>query len=239
MGELEDLAAAISAHPATLANEEWSALGASLKVYRGNATELGKLLTSIATDMAVGFAVMATGPDSPRIVAEVRRLLHNYVASVKSLVDHTRALVEPYPEGESFRVDYEARKAVIIAVPVTAFFNDLRNFILHRQIPEIIRKLSVSGHIDQASSYVAMVGLPVWQLLQWENWGAAARGYIEGAADGVVDLRAALLEHEPLVVQLNSWLFDQYVTLHGDEIDEVNALIRRLNELRAQPPQDH
>src|SRR5205085_2788540 len=121
---------AIRQHAGYLAKRNWDGVSASLSVFMGNAHDLLGLLHQAESDVELAIELIQNvRPDdvARRFQAEVQRRLHNYVASVKSLVDHTRRLMDGY-EGHDVRVEYERRKDELVAQPVAAFFNGLRNY---------------------------------------------------------------------------------------------------------------
>jgi len=60
---------------------------------------------------------------------EIVCLLHNYLASAKTLIDHTRILVEELYKNTDFWAEYEARKKeTFIDSPLAQFVQNLRNY---------------------------------------------------------------------------------------------------------------
>jgi len=68
---------------------------------------------------------------------EIVRLFHNFLASAKALVDHTRILVETlYSVGHPFRAEYDERKnRQFRDSNLSHFVHDLRNYTVHCSIP--------------------------------------------------------------------------------------------------------
>lgn len=83
---------------------------------------------------------------------EVIRLFHNYLASVKSLVDHTRIMVREVHGNKKFSREYELKKQeIFVNSPLSCFVQDLRNYILHKGIPETIAEKKF-GESNEANS---------------------------------------------------------------------------------------
>jgi len=67
---------------------------------------------------------------------EVIRLLHNYVAGAKTLVDHTRNLINKYYSDSPFLKEYKAEvEKRFVTNPLAGFVEDLRNYTLYYQQP--------------------------------------------------------------------------------------------------------
>lgn len=73
---------------------------------------------------------------------EIARRLHNYVASARSLVEHTRIAVrETEPVGTPARAQYDERIRVDFAdSPESRFVQDLRVFLLHIDAATVIAR---------------------------------------------------------------------------------------------------
>lgn len=104
---------------------------------------------------------------------EVGRLIHNYVASVKTLVDISRRYSRKYLS-ENLKVEYNK-------IVYDTFENDLcskiihrlRDFMLHVDFPEITNQINIFTGV---SSYLA---LPPEKLLDWDKWNEIERNYLE------------------------------------------------------------
>lgn len=224
----------IAQHPGTVANVEWEGVAASLGVFAGNARELAELLRSAATDVELAIElVQNVRPDAVRqqFQVELRRRLHNYAASAGSLVDHTRRLVSRYETDTEFRRNYEHQKDAVAAAPVTAFFNDLRNFILHRRLPFLGHRMSFSGPAADDQYFESTVTIGAAGLLEWDGWSAAARDYIRAAPDGEINLLEAMEAHGQIIRGLYGWLLPQFEALHSAEVNAANELVGLYNRL--------
>src|SRR5687768_1473513 len=71
--------------------------------------------------------------DFHQLQLNVLRQFHNYLASAKTLVDHTRRLVEDVYKNTEFLEEYEVKKREQFAgKPLINFVQKLRNYTLHR-----------------------------------------------------------------------------------------------------------
>jgi hypothetical protein len=103
-------------------------------------------------------------------VGEVRRFLHNYLASVKSLVDHSRRIVRDLCGQTAFWSQYQERVQATFMGPVPRFVQDLRNYTLHRDVP-----ISGASIRYEHGKLYGLLKLDVQSLRQWGSWSAAAQ----------------------------------------------------------------
>jgi hypothetical protein len=65
-------------------------------------------------------------------IDEVTRLLHNFLAGAKSLVDHTRVFTDDMYEGHAFKKVYQDKvDRDLKHSPIVCFVQNLRNYVLH------------------------------------------------------------------------------------------------------------
>jgi hypothetical protein len=103
---------------------------------------------------------------------ETLRLIHNFVASVKTLVDISRNYSKKYISSSSITEYKEAVNQKIISSAVANFIFDLRNFILHREMP------TIGNGIDPITGISNCIYLHTPSLLEWKNWSSLSANYI-------------------------------------------------------------
>ena len=103
---------------------------------------------------------------------EALRLIHNFVASVKTLVDISRNYSKKYLK-DLFIGEYKKTINDKIKKSIAAnFIFDLRNFILHREMP------TIGNTIDPMTGISNRVYLHVPKLLEWKKWSSLAQNFI-------------------------------------------------------------
>ncbi|MBN8502469.1 MAG: hypothetical protein J0M19_15180, partial [Sphingomonadales bacterium] len=109
----------------------------SLNIFRTNARELLEALRHVS-DPENGLHLMAISNREAGTQAhrEVNRRVHNFVAASKTLVDHTRTFMKEHYELTPIWAMYksEAHKR-FSENEVAKFVHDLRNYMLHRALP--------------------------------------------------------------------------------------------------------
>jgi len=149
-----------------------------------NALELRKHLATFPHD-ADGVMLFDAFDHSrmDRYLGEALRLTHNLVASVGTVIDQTRRVQRQVWPAENHPI------RVAFARDVGKFNNDgrlrlvrdLRNFFLHRSLPQVIGRLSVVEQVGET----AAVEFSTANLLEWDGWRAAARAHLEAAAEAI------------------------------------------------------
>ena len=75
-------------------------------------------------------------------VRELTRLLHNYLASFATFVDHMRKSLKTF-NNSRFEKEYNREKEKIGIVERTLFLKRLRNFVQHKQLPIVGLRVSL------------------------------------------------------------------------------------------------
>jgi hypothetical protein len=103
---------------------------------------------------------------------EAGRLIHNYVASAKTLVDISRRNRDKYINSETQK-EYDIITKQFKNNPCTLIIQNLRNFILHVDMPTIA---NIVNPLNGKSSSLAL--LPD-KLLKWDKWNKIEKKYFE------------------------------------------------------------
>lgn len=109
------------------------ALSASYKVFKKNYDELVCHLDHLNNPRESLFMYSYEQRENlDRLIDETSRLFHNFLASAKSLVDHTRNIVKRLYSNQEFKKEYDAKLAEDIANnPVQKIVQRLRNYTQH------------------------------------------------------------------------------------------------------------
>lgn len=228
---LRDTTLALRDHPARIAYQKWDALMVVVHAQRANRQWLTEFLDAPKDNEDFATAII-TGHKSgitKVYFMEVFRLLHNYLATVASLIDHSRKLVRGYEDGD-FASQYEQRVREITDAELGPTLKDLRNYLLHNAVPPISLTMALSGD-TQVHDF--SVQLDTEELLRWGKWSSASKTYL-GARQKLV-IRDCVQEYASSIQSLHEWLFAQYSTLHRSEIEDQEKL---QTELRTMLPKN-
>jgi hypothetical protein len=215
-------------HPGYLEYLRLEAFEQSLNaVFLGNLAELVRLL-EYAADLSVGME-LTTGANPQRqreFTAQVAQRLHNYTAATSALVDHSRRLMQDRPDALAAEVD--AKKLALLAYPEVSFIKDLRNYMQHRSLPTILHRAALRELNTGAPRTESEVTLSAEQLLTWDRWSAASKGFLRGLG-GNFALRPVVHTHGYEVFQFNSWLLDLLAEQNRADLAGANELIVERN----------
>lgn len=225
MREIKEIESRMTGSPGWRVVAESEALGRSFRVFTGNARELLRTLAVFGNPEAIALLWdVDRRVEFEAVLGEVDRQLHNYLASVKSLVDHTRSIVDGmYPVGSAFRATYEAEKDRLSSTARARFVQDLRNYTLHRRLPNPIGRLSMER--DQPAR--SRVLLSTAELLEWDGWSAGARGFLQTAGDEI-DLADVIGGYTQEVGAFYQWFGGEQEREHATELADLQAMRQEL-----------
>lgn len=190
----------------------------TFNIFMGNYTELKKAY-ELVENPKVGFDLMTKYRHTAGIQAhmEVMRLFHNFLASAKSLVDHTRAFVDEHYINSSFKQSYDQKiQADFAKDPLVKFVQDLRNYMLHRGLPNGSMTIQIKK-IDgtNAQDLSTTVSINRDKLLEWSKWTQLSRTYLESSDE---DLKISKIgnDYGQKVLAFYEW-FDKRLEKHHEQ----------------------
>jgi hypothetical protein len=189
------------------------------RVFLGNDAEL-RLLLARTSEMEVALRLWSieNRPAFEAFLDEVGRLLHNYLAAVGSLRDHTRDLWRKYlPDDKTYG---EKVKVTFIESGFCVFVQKLRNYTLHYKLPITQGKLSW----ERGSEITTGVQLNRPDLLKWSDWPAPAKQYLAALPDDGIDLAELVASYTDTVTRFNDWFGETFVERCGDAFARVDHL---------------
>ena len=133
---------------------------------------------------------------------EITRMLHNFVASVSSLIDHTRIFYNEVYEEEKLMPGYDPRITDLFKNDgLCQFIKCLRNYCVHYRTPNII----FSVKVDNTRNVIA--GGPTLErdaLLCYQGWKPVAKAFINASTEPI-DLAAVCSEYHVKVRTFYEW----------------------------------
>lgn len=212
-------------------------LGSNYYVFRRNFLELRRLLISAQSE-ASHDKLWAFGKQDQMftIINELTRLLYNFLASAKTLVDYTRRIIkESYSGSEFFREYIREKNRRFVNNPAAKFIVDLRHYSQHGQLPFTSADYHYS--VDLASNEPQETRTFVLDksvLLKWSRWTSTSKLYLNQSKDDPVVLEV-IDEYYKNVWGFHRWLREQLFELHADELawlDEMHVKITEVNRSR-------
>lgn len=198
----------------------------SLNILYMNATTLVEESEKLSDpDIGIELMFVSNKDAGDQAHREINRHIHNFVAAAKTVVDHTRVMLnERYIETQ---IHQEINKRIIETVgasPVCKFVHDLRNFMVHKGLPnsEMYMQGSNVGP-DGAMHFKTGVRIEVNSLLDFKSWTAPALKYIQQAGD-YVEIDAFTKQYVDEVKALHSWLDIELTQHHAADLAELAEL---------------
>jgi len=153
------------------------------------------------------------------------RHLHNYLASVQTLIDHMRRFIGKETHVE-FKKQYELRLKDLTKSPLSSLIPDLRSYFLHNDIPPIGCVLSAKKGGD-TETYIS---LDCAELLKWDRWKPSSRDYLTKAGSSLKILDV-LRQYQSMTSDFFTWFHTELLRTYKAELDELSELNKRLGAL--------
>ena len=198
-------------------------------VFRRNYEELVALKKEFDHPMNFGELALKTEKGkqiTSDVVIEYTRLLHNFLASAKMLVEVTRRWIKQQFEGTEFWKKYQEEVSSRFANNVQAqFLEDLRDFTLRRILPLAMPELlmqQVSEHELRSSLGIILLKD---HLLEWKKWSELGRMQILMSFEGEVDIQSIVEQYVENATEFTRWLFWQIREQFDNEIEQFNSVL--------------
>lgn len=207
-------------------------LDRTLQILLTNSRELDEQLDFFA-DPHRSFHLWAVDhrSDLTAFLAENARLLHNYLASVKTLVDHTRHEMNGAYKETELLAEYQERVKDLFAVGSPAFIQCLRNYTLHYRLADEFAQL----HHSPGQDFETGVHLDRDRLLEWKNWSAAANTWLAEQPERI-DFRDPLNDYEARVLDFYQWVDKRIRIEHTGELADVEAIQEQIQSVLSDAP---
>lgn len=200
----------------------------SLKVFAVNYGELKKLL-SFHADMPKALPLWdAANQDKLyALQEEVTRLLHNFVASAMSLIDHSRVLYRELYEQKGQFLEYsEEVKKRFTNNSLASFVVCLRQYFQHYKLPSVFSQMRVSR---ESPVFESRLKLSKVDLEEFSGWKSPAKKFLAKQEDSI-DLLSVVNDYYALVVDFYQWFEAHQIEMHREEFEKVNVKRRELAE---------
>lgn len=158
--------------------------------------------------------------------SEIMRLLHNYVASALSLIDHSRIHYRKLYENGIFPEYQQRVDRVFDKDPLANFVKGLRQYFQHYGLPGMY--FQTSWRKDHPT-FIRTIHLRNEELKEFD-WKAKAREYLEAQTTDI-NLTDLIDAYQSKVADFYEWFQLMQEELHATEIakvDEMRAEIKRI-----------
>lgn len=198
----------------------------SLEIFVSNFNEL-KLHLEIHNNPQISLELMSQTNREllHQYQKEITRLLHNYIASTLSLIDHTRKHhTELYGHNNLFP-DYQEKIDTHFKFhPLSNFIKDFRQYIQHVSMPSLSSRL----HWQRgAPDFEISIRISVESLKKFSNWSSKSKEFIK-SLDEDFDLLEVIIEHESHVKEFYEWFINKQQIIHKSDYEKVNQIRNKI-----------
>lgn len=199
--------------PAWELNQRLMLFELSLELFKRNYVQLrDKIDAHLPMDAMSFVRTMQNHAQIREDQIEITRLLHNFVAAVKTLVDHTRRLYEKLYEPAKLMPTYPAEiKTRFATNELAQFVEGLRNYCMHYQLPPIRSKFGM----DVEKGLSSAVCLTRDELLKWSGW-EKGKEYLK-ACPSDIPFPDIMAEYHQKVIEFYEWFVNQQRAIHRKE----------------------
>lgn len=153
---------------------------------------------------------------------EFARHLHNYLSSVKSLVDHTRVLKKKLNLSTEFEHLYEEQRKLFLGTDTVAFIQQLREFTQHYELLPSGIEVQIS---DDGNSEKIILTLSTPGLLEFSNWNAASKRIMQ-AHPKIINIFKLIEEYQTSVNEFYKWFYTEMEQVFKLELTKFDDLGR-------------
>jgi hypothetical protein len=208
----------------------------TLNLFRMNAQELIEITRRVNDpDEAMRLMAVDNKEAGQQTHREVTRRAHNFVAAALTLVEHTRIFMrDNYGDLPIFGHYQSKVDADFAHEPLAKFVKDLRNYMLHKGLPNSEMYLNFESKPDRPEGGSIETGIHIRTapLLEWDRWSLEARTYVESCGE-FVDVRTFAEAYTDRTVAFYSWLQGELDQFHSTDLDELRALEETFSKQQA------
>ena len=169
--------------------------------------------------------------ESEDMLYHLVRLLHNYLAAAKTLVDVTRTLINEWYRKTDFIIEYKEQiKTRFENNKLAGFIEDLRNYALHYSLPITGLRIQLTNDpLTKEQTERVTFFIEKATLQQWLNW-SKGKDYLQKANDEIV-IENLVDNYYQEVLAFHGWMHKRLEEIHGDDLRWLNEMGQRMQEL--------
>lgn len=193
------------------------------------------------------------------IILETRRLLHNYSASVLTLIDHTSNFRKKISDKKIDNI-YEKKVSRLNKHDVVIFMKHFRQYLQHYSLPIVSASFNASFNTDQLGSEMdkllnwltgeikdsegienrymieKKMYLDINELLEWKGWNSRSKDYLDEFGDKV-EIKIFCEEYFHLIESFYDSFYNVVLEECKNEIIELEKFKNYVIEIY--PSQEH
>lgn len=136
---------------------------------------------------------------------EINRMLHNYLASVYTLIEHTRILRNKF-QNDEFEKQFIKKFSRLLNDEIYHLYKNLRTCCQHVDVPPTsigLKFYSLKNLVSQENIF----SIDTESLLEWSNLPDDVIGFIE-EQDKDIDVKETLEDFHFCLMKFNKWIIN-------------------------------
>ena len=163
---------------------------------------------------------------------ELKRLFHNYVLSIFSLIEHTQAFLKEL-NNSKLNNAYKIKLEKLQRNKCVYFVKDLRHYTQHKELPMVTAHISATRPTTNVEfEFKQNLLLMKKNLLRWKSWKENSKRYIS-QYKGDIDLKVVISEYNTLVTKFYNWLYKRVLKLYSKELKELAKIELKIKRLES------
>jgi len=202
----------------------------SYNIFHGNMNELLAAL-GVLDNFSVGMKLMSqnNGEVGTQFHREANRLFHNFLASAMTLISHTRNFMEQhYKDIPVFQVYTQKVQSELANDPLCRFIQELRNYLLHKELPHS----SMSLKVERDNKAESTILIDAEKLLEWKKWSKVGRTYLENCPPKI-KMSVVVSAYCKKIIEFHQWLDEALINAHKNQLYELETLQRLYQKLES------
>ena len=200
---------------------ELDSLGTSVWVFEQNYLELRILGEQIlSAESSIRLTVRNNRMLFDLYMYQLTQRLHNFVASVASLVDHTRRVYRRNYQAKGLFPEYQGEIGTRFGEsPLVQFVQGLRDYMLHYRLPGIALETNILDLQTERMAHRLTISKET--LLDFD-WNAKAKEFIQTRVGKSVDILQATDDYHAAVAKFQEWFGSKQREIHRDDFELVS-----------------
>lgn len=163
--------------------------------------------------------------DKIRSDSEAARLIHNFVASANTIVEHYRRAKRKYLANNE-KVEFDTLiENNFLNNPRMRLLKDLRNFILHYDLPEISNRI-------RSEDGTSKLELIPEKMLKWKKWNNDVKNYLKelsGESENI-NILEVVVDYTGKTKNITEFLIQKIAICNSQDLKDLYSSVKLLLE---------
>jgi hypothetical protein len=160
---------------------------------------------------------------------EFLRLIHNYLASIFSLIEHTQRFKKKI-NNEDFSNKYKIELDKYDLDNFIEFIKDLRHYTQHKNRLPITPTMVIGPSVSRNDwgPLKQRIYLKKEDLLEWKNWKNKSKKLIN-ENNKEIELKTLFRKYQDFITNFYQWLYNEITNIYSKEINEAEEIQSEIN----------